>query len=47
MSTRVIKMTTSYKTVQNAMTKRKGKAAKMKEGSKCQNDEMKEKIRIR
>ena len=43
----MIKMTTSYKTLQNAMTKRKGRAAKRKEGSRCQNDEMKEKMRIR
>ena len=47
MSTRVIKITTSYKTVQNAMTKEEGKATKMKQKSRCQNDEMKEKMRIR
>ena len=29
------------------MTKKKGKAAKMKERSRYQNDEMKEKMRIR
>ena len=47
MPTRVIKMTTSHKTIQNAMTKKKGNAAKIKEKSRCQNDEMKEKMRIR
>ena len=47
MSTRVIKMATSYKTLQNVMAKEKGKATKMKERSRCQNDEMKEKMRIR
>ena len=40
-------MTTSYKTIQNAMTKKKGKAAKIKERSRCQNDEMKDRMRIR
>ena len=47
MSTRVIKMTTSHKTLQNAMNKKKGKSAKIKERSRCQNDEMKEKMIIR
>ena len=47
MSKRVIKMTLSHKTLQNAMAKEKGKAAKMKERSRCQNNEMKEKMRIR
>ena len=40
-------MTTSHTTLQDAMTKKKGKAAKMKERSRCQNDEIKEKMRIR
>ena len=47
MSTWVIKMTTSHKTIQNAMTKKEGKAAKFKERSRCQNDEMKDRMRIR
>ena len=40
-------MTTSQKTIQNAMTIKKGKAAKMKERSRCQNYEIKEKMGIR
>ena len=47
MSTRVIKLTTNPKTIQNAINKKKGKAVKIKERSRCQNDEMKEKMRIR
>ena len=47
MSTQEIKMTTNHKTIQNAMNKKKGKAAKMKERSRCQNDEMKDRMRIR
>ena len=47
MSTRVIKMITSYKTLHDARTKKKGKAAEMKERNRCQNDEMKEKMKIR
>ena len=46
MSTRVIKMTKSHKTLQNAMNKKKGKAAKMKGRNRCQNDEMKDRMRI-
>ena len=42
----VNKKTTSYKPLQNAMTKKKGKATKMEERSRYQNDELKEKIRI-
>ena len=32
---------------QKTMTKKKGKAAKIKERSRCQNDEMKDRMRIR
>ena len=47
MPTRVIKMTTSHRSIQNAMNKKEGEAAKMKERNRYQNDEMKEMMRIR